>query len=451
MEVDPTAAIQRVLDNPRSTVENVVGNDYFLQALKVEYKPLLNYVSRDQTIIEMCKWIFSEDKMSDPNYHKMSSSVIRVFTSSIPQVFMVFIESKTFADQCYSFLGSNDSANPQLCGFLYTILSQQIRWGRPKFFKLYQDVGNLLFARMRNLAIQELIVLVATRQSLNLFNDSRFILYLSTVATAQDADVSRPAITILLQLYDSLSDESPLLEEFFKPEIVANLFKVCCETTSPLVANDIAAVLTSLYALSCDLEPNLTKYEKYLRLTKDNITPLSVAFISVYNPSYLDIFQLYFLPNAHLNLHSYCSQLIMRLSFQEINSLVEETDFLEQLMSTYGTPQWCSHMVQISLVLARLTTECSALQFEKWENFVGANIVPLLRIIESEYGGSLISPDSENFEEEESTDSYDYDYYSSDDYEEDKSDDAEQDIGQDGEMDTSDSGSEPENANDQKE
>lgn len=437
METDPTVAIQHILDNPKSTVENVLGSDSFLQALKVEYRPLLLYLACDKVIVDMCKWIFTVEKMSDPNFFKMSNCVIKVFTSSIPQVFMVFIESKTFADECYSFLGSNDSVDPKLCGFLYTILSQQIRWGRPKFFKLYPDVGNLLFARMRNLAIQELIVLVATRQTLNLFNDSQFILYLSTIATVQDADISRPAITILLQLYDSLSDESPLLEEFFKPEIVANIFKVCVETKSELIANDIAAVLTSLYSLGCELEPNLTKYEKYLRLTKDNITPLSVAFVTVFNTSFLDIFQLYFLPNAHFLLHAYCSQLIMRLTIADINSLVSETDFLEQLMTAYGTDKWCSHMVQVSLVLARMTTECSALQFPKWESFVSDNIVPLLRIIENDYGGSTVG--NQDGVEEESSDEY-YDYYS--DYsssEEDKFEEDEKDIGQHGIMDTSDS------------
>jgi hypothetical protein len=264
--------------------------------------------------------------------------------------------------------------------------------------------------------------------------DSHLILYLSTIATCKDSDKSRAAVSILLQLYDTLSDESPLLEEFFEPENVANLFKICCETDSLLVSNDIATVLTSLYTFECELEPNLTKYKEKLTLSANNITPLSVAFLPIFNPSYLDIFQLFFRPQAHQFLHDYCSQLIMKLTPADINSLAADSDFVYELMRCFGTKDWCPHMVQIALVLARMTCECDALLFQEWENFVKFKILPLMKVIENDYGGPI------NTEKEDegleclviTSEDEEYDYYYS--YEEEE----EADIGQHAEMDNSD-------------
>ena len=430
MNSDPSTAIQQLLDDSEScTVDAVLGSEFFLQALKQEYKPLLDFLGKDSSIREMAKWIFSVDAMKDPKFNKMSYSVIKVFTSSSPQVFLLFLESAVFADVCYSFLNSNDSTDPKLCGFLYTVLSQQIRWGNPKFFKQYPDVGSLLFARVQNLAIQELIILAASRQNIKIFNDSHLILYLSTVATSLTSEISRAAISILLQLYDALSDESPLLEEFFQPEIVANLFKICIETDSIIISNDVAAVLTSLYTLDCELEPNLTKYSDKLHLSPNNITPISVAFLPVFNPPFLDVFQLFFKPGAHNFLHDYCSKFIMQLTPDEINSLAQDSDFVVELMHHHNTKEWCPHMLQISLVLARMTPECDALAFPEWEDFVEKEIIPLMRIIENDYGGP--THQSVSGEEDEEEEEY-YDYYS---YDEEES---EADIGQNGEMDKSD-------------
>ena len=431
MSLESAEDLQKLIENPNSSVEDVLSHDYFLQALKQEFKPLLQYISKDSTIKGMAKWIFSESSMSSPQFNKMSSLVVKVFTSSSPQVFMVYLESPVFADVCYSFLSSNDSTNPKLCGFLCFVLSQQVRWGNPKFFKQYSDIGNLLFARMQNLAIQELIVLTASKQSLKIYNDSHLILYLSTIATSLTSDLSRAAIYILLQLYDTLSDESPLLEEFFEPEIVANLFKICLETDSIVIKNDVAAVLTSLYTLDCQLEPNLTKYKDKLLISPNNINPISVAFLPVFNPPFLDVFELFFKPGAHQYLHDYCSKMIMTLSPADINSLAEDSDFVQELLRRHGTAEWCPHMLQISLVLARMTTGCEALHFPQWERFAANEIVPLMRIIENEYGGSPYPSVSQDHNIEEEEEEY-YDYYS---YDEEES---EADIGQNGEMDKSD-------------
>jgi len=406
-------------------IEDILTHTEFNKFIRTENPILLEFLSKKSTILEMSSFCFSLDKISSLDNEQITIGAINVFTSSVAKVFLIFLRSSVFAKVLHDFLKSDSSLNPRLCGYFLRILSQQIRWGNSEFFLINNDIGELLIKRMQNLAIQELIVLIASRHTLNVFSKINLPFELSRIALLNNED-SGAAISLLVQLYDNLSDESPILKQFFNDNVVSNIIEISCTNKSQLVSSDCMNVVRNMVELGFGVESIIGKWTDKLLITQNNINVLSVSAIHILNVNFIDIFKLFFEPNSCSLLHNACSQILINLNVNDIENILLIENFVDKLIMCHGTDKWCPHMMQVSIVFSKNPCQCKCLQTSEWRAFVKAYLIPVLTVLENQYGGPMPQENDDYFTTDSVTDSDDY-----------YSEEEEIYIGQDDEMDHS--------------
>ena len=396
-------SLNDLLENEKSTVESILTNEHFEQALKCEYEPLLNFLRKDESILNLSKWCFDPKVINDAKFYQYSKIAIQVFTSSIPSVFQIFIENHVFANVMHEFLVEESIKYPVFCGFLNRILSQQIRWGEPVIFKDFLDVGVLLIKGIESIAIQDLMVTIATHNNITMFQEMNLILILSEIMISE---MSAAAATTIQQIYDNINDDSPIFNQFKNSQVIQNIIDFCISSKYIVLTSDLLDVAIQIVQANMELFPLIEKKKKIFQLRKDNITYNSVLMIPLFIKDITQLFSLYFEPDAYPKLHQYCSVLIPNLKPEEIIAIARIPRFIDRLIKIHGTDQWCHHMTQIVIVFARILPIYDNFNNKKWGNFLNTVVKNMIRILEEPYGGELpedefFSPDDAHEEEEE--------------------------------------------------
>lgn len=400
--------LDKMLSRKNTDAGDILTDGMFRDAIGDEHKKLIKFLKSKEIIKEMCRYVFTEEYLTKSMHYLIVRNVLFVFTSPRAQFFSFYLESDDFAEECYSFLCSNNSKNPKLCGYFYTILSQQVRVGNPKFFELYPDVGDLLFARIQNNAIQELVVLSVMKLSYAVFSEQQLILNLSTVARYGDEDNAKSSIRVLIQIFENVDNDHSLMKQFSDSNVIENIFYACIDGKSPIVQDSLARLLLDFRTNGINIQHLLDEHKERLIIRKNNMSYLTVAFIPHYNPDFHVVFDLFYENDACKYIHNWVSHRIVELDKEQIFYLVKETDFLNNLVHSYNTEKWCSHMLQVTLALARFTAELTFLQMSFWEDFLREKMLRIVEILDNDYGGTT-SLDENSDECVEYEDEYSYD------------------------------------------
>ena len=418
-----------VASSPNS--DDVFKHPLLNDALRDELKPLLDYFTTDAAIDRLADWCFDASSMSKPDFNAMSRISVKLFTSAIPRVFEIFLHSTRLAQRLHEFLESDASTNPLLCGFFSRVMGQQVRWGDPKMFEQYDDVGALLLRRINVLAIQELIVLIGSKPELRVFKDCQLIYELTKIALQEEEDAG--CAFAIIQLYDNLSDESPVFEQFFMKEVVVNMVELCLKTSSIIAASDVIDIVSQIVEMDQSLYSVVDVYKPKL-LVPGVINQCTAGALRMFSLQVLEPFTLYFEPRGYIFVHYYCSQLLGELRTQDIIELAQSPNFLDRLMDCFGTPKWCPHMTHLSITFMHVLERCENFHYDRWSAFVQNSLSDMAKALDAPFGGPVpargVCDDSDYASEEEEEE---------EDYEED-----EVDIGMDDDLETSDSEDEDE-------
>ena len=414
--------------NPDDVFRHELLND----ALRDECAPLLAYLGTDAAVDRLASWCFDLSMMTDPNFNAMSRLSVKLFTSGIPRVFEIFLHSARLAEHLHDFLASDASTNPLLCGFFSRVMGQQVRWGDPQLFKQYDDIGTLLLRRLNVLAIQELIVTVGSKPELPVFKDCELVYELTKLAL-QEGDDAGGAFTII-QLYDNLSDDSPVFEQFFAKPVVQNLLELCLVTKSIIASSDVIDIVSQLVEMDESLYPVVDEYKPRL-LVPGVINQCTAGALRMFTLQVLEPFTLFFEPRGYIFVHYYCSQLLAEMRNQDIIELAQSGNFLDQLMDCFGTPKWCPHMTHLSITFIRVLERCEDFHYDRWSQFVENQLSDLVKALDAPFGGPVPEPGACGDDDDDDYGSEEEEY----EYEED-----EMDIGMDDDLETSDSEDEDE-------
>ena len=367
-------------------IDKILGHSLLNEALRSEFTPLISFVEADPVIDRLASWCFKQSFTEKPEFNKMSRIALKLFTSVIPRVFEIFLYSNRLAMRLYEFLQGDDSKNPLLCGFFTRIMTQQIRWGDPRLFAMHDDVGALILERVGVLAIQELIVLIATRSELSVFAGIDLVYELSQRALA-DPDDTLCAFTII-RLYDELADDAPIFTQFFEEKVVRNLVEISLASTSVIVSSDMMDIVARIVDMEEKLQPVVSVYRDRL-LPSGVINQITANAMRVFDTRILAPFDLFFEPKGYIFIHYYCAQLLAEMEPEDIIDLAQTPGFLDKLMACFGTRKWCPHMTQLSIVFIRVLEKCDNFHYDKWTKFVTSDLAPLVQALEAPFGGPV--------------------------------------------------------------
>lgn len=387
MEDDLLTKLKSVLDDPQKTLEDIILDSSFQYAFQKEYEPLLNFLKKDETIIELGKYCFDPKMIKKTNFSRLSQLSIQVFSSTLPSIFQIFIKSHVLAQMMHDFLLNDAVSCPLHCGFLYRIISQQVRWGEPIIFSDFLDVGILLLKSIHNLAIQDLIVVISTKNSVTIFQEMNMILLLSEIMISQ---MDENAASTLIQIYDNISDDSPLMQQYRNSQVVQNIIDFCIASKWIVLSTDLLSIAIQIVESNTDLLPIILKKKKIFEIRKNNITTFSVLTIPLFMPNYLQLFSLYFEPNSCKCLHQLLANDILHLKPEEIVTIARIPNFIDSVVNSYHTKKWCYHMTQIIVIFGRILPMFpNSINNKNWVKFLNSYGNDIIQKLEQPYGGDV--------------------------------------------------------------
>lgn len=408
MEDELLDYLKTVLDDPSKTIKDILLFSGFQYAFQKEYPPLVDYFKKDENIIELTKYCFNPNMVKIPDFNKLSQASIQILTSTLPSFFQIFVNSHALAKILHDFLMNDAETHPMHCGFLYRVISQQVRWGNPIIFTDYLDIGILLLKSIQNLAIQDLIVAISTNNTITIFQEMNMILLLSEIMISQ---MDESAASTLIQIYDNISDDSPLMAQYSIFHVVQNMIDFSIASKSIAIPIDLVNISIQIIERNHELLPIIIKKKNFFEIRKNNISYFSVLTIPLFNINTLQLFSFYFEPNACKCLHDHLAVAILSLKTEEIISIAEIPNFIDSIIKAYKLGKRCCHMIQLIIIFGPiLLTLKSDFIKQSWIDFFSTDGVNIRNILEQPYGGEVPSKNDTlddafdeivNFEEEE--------------------------------------------------
>ena len=387
LEADLSSAL---CERPKLPIETILVHPDFQGSVRLEFEPLLKRLKQKKSIREMSKWCFREEQISHADFSRISRIVVDLFTSPVQKVFTMFADSESLADAMFEFLTSKASFNALLCGFFGRILTQQVRWGNCRLFELHEETGQLLISRISSLAIQDLLVVIATNSWATLKN-ADFLKKLSEYAIYDD-ELADSAISTIVHLYDSIVDEGDVFSGFIDRAFLSNLVAYCFTSKSSLLVNDVMEIVTHVVEVQPNFLDIIKEHRAKFLLQPGNINIMSVATIPLLVPDYLEVFALFFEPDAFKELHQYCTQVLPMLGPQDVIEIALIPHFIEKLVACWETEKWCHHMTQLAVAFARILPKCTTFRDDDWDAFMEGSFSQLLEVLDSPFGGDIPDP-----------------------------------------------------------
>lgn len=387
LEADLSSSLS---ERPKLPIESILVHTEFQKAVRLESEPLLKRLRQKKSIRQMSKWVFEETQIPDPNFTRISRIVVDLFTSPVQKVFAMFAESEALADAMFDFLTSKASFNPLLCGFFARILTQQVRWGNCRLFEMHEETGPLLITRIGSLAIQDLLLVIATN-SWETLRNANFLEKLSEYAIYDD-QLADSAIATIVHLYDSIVDEGEVFSGFIDRNFVSNLITFCFTSKSALLVNDVMEIITHVIEVQPNFLDLIKQHRQKFLLQPGNINIMSVATIPLLVPDYLEVFALFFEPDSFKELHQYCTQVLPMLDPHDVIEIALIPQFIEKLVACWETENWCCHMTQIAVAFARILPKLETFNNDTWDRFMQGSFSELLEVLDSPFGGDFPDP-----------------------------------------------------------
>ena len=385
---DSLPEFSKMLQNQSLSVKDILSFKQLGKILISNYHPIFQYISNNSEItLELMEWCFSTKHITDENFNEFSQAAIATIISTsnkIPDL----LKNRNLLNFFISFLKSEDSKNFRLAGYFSRLFLEQLD-AFSYIFEQFDNFAFFLVSRIQSIGIQDLIVE---------FVKCGKIPFQCRVLIAEIASIARnstdcSASLTLCRIYKTIPRNSQSYQEFNSPSMVNTLADAAINSKSPFVINELISVVTDIVYLNPSLKHFTESQVTVMKLTKDNITPISIEAVDIFYNSICDLFEFFFLDER---LHGKLIQKFQMITDDSLIEIAQIPNFIENLIKVYGTDKWCPHCEKVAIELGAINLNCEELQSEEWLNFFDDYIAEKLNILNNTYGGSItdLVPDS---------------------------------------------------------
>lgn len=369
------------ITQPDLKLTDVLLSPQLINQVRAKNSLLFNYFQQDSVIGELAEWCFTTKYKNDPKFTEFSEIAFNVFLSSTFSLISFLLNSKSFAKILYTFLITDDSKNPRLCGHFSEVLSLLIKFGTPTFFTNFSKVQTHLLKRIEMLGISDLIINLILL-NVNYIDSEQIIKGLS-----YDADINddKDAIQLLVSLFEGVLSSSHLKQLFQSNSILNHLLNAAVKTTSPVIQSDILDFLSKI-----NFQSNMINDQQLIEkvtLSEDNINDLTISAIDFLQLPIDYLVTFFFTKSCKYRFHQ---KIMSKMEVMNLNELIEIAnipDFVVKLINAFGTEDWCPHCLQIVIFFTNIENYCKPLKSKKWKTFIRDKFYPLIKIMNNEYGG----------------------------------------------------------------
>ena len=398
----PLAAFHALLAEGEGAIDEVILSTSLENAVKAEDQQLFTYLSSDSVLVRLAEYALTSKYPEKGERERLAIAAVSVFLSTTLYIFEFALDSEALADFLHEFLGSDESRDARHCGHFGRIMEAQIRWGTPLLFTKYDDVVTLLLNRIDVLGIREFLVLVLLTSGDDIIDTRRVVIELSEMAKGGDEGRKLDGCSCLVETFNSLTPDNEVFRYFCEPVVISNLVDAALATTRAILVVDLLRIVGKI----CLFDPELVSLSdaqmERLALDPGHIDLWSSSAVDIVRPDAIELFKLFFEPEAHEFLHEKMIQVFDEQDREQLMKIAAIPDFLNNLVAAYNTDRWCPHMFRVAIMFSSADLTCLVPRKRRWKRFLSHEFMRTVHIMNSDYGGRIPTgyddsdPDSED-------------------------------------------------------
>lgn len=242
--VEESDPLTDLLNKPNVQVKEVLFEQSMLQELRTGNKTLLDYLTKESVVTELCQWSMSLQNNKDPEYFKVSS-----FATNSLILIKALINStalKTFLEQFLAKPGEWDS----ICtAHFQKILVELLRNTKGEYLTKLPTLMDSLLAHIDNLAVIELLIILATE-----FGGLIQISIITELGKFAASGVPETyTLAYALEQIMVQWDKPNVSQSFTNKEFLDNIIKAANTTTDKLGSIELNRLLSRLKTKSAEI------------------------------------------------------------------------------------------------------------------------------------------------------------------------------------------------------
>lgn len=372
-----------------SALEDILLSPSLQTAVKAEDQELFTFLSNDEILLRLADYALTSHQSESPKYMELSIAAVSVFLSTTLYIFEAALDSNALADFLHDFLSTDESLDPRHCGHFGRIMEAQIRWGTPLLFTKYDDVVSLILNRLDILGIREFLVLLLLTSGDDIIDARHTVLQLSAIANSDDESRKMDACHCLIETFNSLTPDNEVFGYFCDSTVISNIVDAALSTTRAPVVVDLLGIVGKICAFDPELVTLSDTQRERLELRPGHIDLWSSSALGITRPDCVELFKLFFEPEAHQFLHENMIRVFDEQDRENLMKVAAIPDFLNNIVDAYGTPQWCPHLFRVSVMFSSADLTCLVPRKRKWKRFLSREFMRAVHVMNSDYGGRM--------------------------------------------------------------
>ncbi|EAY06219.1 hypothetical protein TVAG_470620 [Trichomonas vaginalis G3] len=350
-------------ENPNADYNTVITHTDIHPTVRNEAMPLVNYLTTDENLTIALKYIFSDDKDTDPTIVKAKRNTVSVFSSVCFKLHDIITKNEKFINAFKAFPKSPDLYNNTLIfGNFARITETLARYTQGSFLMQIDGLFPFLAEHVIVMASRELLTRVLTDFSQHLPPDDLKNLAISLV----DALKSDNAYYIASMIKDAIKEKSSLAATFQKRDILTTIMDAAVqERTSPftpLIRTEIYVLLELLFNQKENLRLQLVpKYENKVKFDPNNLDCATCASLRVFSEHIPDFMDKFFESPPHSYLNECILSVLRKIAEEDMVPFAKDQKLYARISEVYGKEKLNGYIYELANICAnnpRVVQQC---------------------------------------------------------------------------------------------
>lgn len=341
-------------ENPNADYNTVITHNDIHPTVRNEAMPLVNYLTTDENLTIALKYIFSDDKDTDPTLLKAKRNTVSVFSSVCFKLHDIITKNEKFIQAFKEFPKKPELYNSTLIfGNFARIAETLARYTQGAFLSHIDGLFPFLADHIIVMASRELLTRVLTDFSQHLPQEE-----LRTLATSlTEAMKGDNAFYIASMVKDAIKEKSSLAQTFQRRDILRNILDAAVmernSPFTPLIRTEIFVLLELLFNQKEMLRQQLCpEYEKKLKFDPNNLDCATCASLRVFSEHIPDFMDKFFESPPHSYLNECILSVLRKIAEEDMVPFAKDMKLYQRISEVYGKEKLNGYIYELANICA---------------------------------------------------------------------------------------------------
>ncbi|KAI5484185.1 serine/threonine-protein phosphatase 6 regulatory subunit family [Trichomonas vaginalis G3] len=377
-------SISELIKKPETTLDDIIFDPNISHAIESPIQEFVDFLSREDILNSLMDYTLTTKMMKKEHFRRSAVICISLLTSDILGFETKLIQNGFLLNQFKQFINSEYSKDPMVSGHFQRILISSARLSSGKIIRDFPELKIYLFTHMHNLALRELVIVLATdfKESFDFTIETikKICQHLPSVANPYNF-IS--AFRIICKL------QSHHYNFFNDPQIVETILNIGVTTQDPLLASEcflFVEKLTHCFPFVHDL---VNKFENKYTFDASKVTCATATALKLFKtgvPTFIDSF---FQNKGNTGLDLALIHIISEVPDDQLSNIIKEHKIVNRIIETFGKSKTNGQITAFAQYIAARTKNIPELQTDEWIEFVSTKLTPRIKLRDTPYAGGI--------------------------------------------------------------